>query len=99
MNNAGISAAPGSDGSSTDPKDDATIFDINVFSVVRMLNTFLPLVKAAPAGRIVNMSSEVGSFGLGKEQAAVRKQWMGYCKLLPSSLPPLFPVISHHIPT
>src|SRR5205814_5524330 len=33
----------------------------NVFAVVSMINAMLPLLRKAPAARIVNVSSEVGS--------------------------------------
>jgi NAD(P)-dependent dehydrogenase (short-subunit alcohol dehydrogenase family) len=36
-------------------------FDTNVFAVVEVTQAFLPLLKAAPAGRIVNVSSLLGS--------------------------------------
>ena len=39
-------------------------FDTNVFAVVELTQAFLPLLKAAPAARIVNVSSQLGSLGL-----------------------------------
>jgi NAD(P)-dependent dehydrogenase (short-subunit alcohol dehydrogenase family) len=39
-------------------------FDTNLFAVVEVTNAFLPLIKASPAGRIVNVSSQLGSFGM-----------------------------------
>lgn len=39
-------------------------FDTNVFAVIEVTQAFLPLLKAAPAARIVNLSSQLGSFGL-----------------------------------
>lgn len=39
-------------------------FDTNVFAVVEVTQAFLPLLKAAASGRIVNLSSQLGSFGL-----------------------------------
>ncbi|MBC8139821.1 MAG: SDR family NAD(P)-dependent oxidoreductase, partial [Armatimonadetes bacterium] len=48
--------------SSTVPLDDVrTVFETNVFGVIAVTQAFLPLLKEAPAGRIVNVSSEVGS--------------------------------------
>ncbi|WPB58847.1 SDR family oxidoreductase [Xylophilus sp. GOD-11R] len=38
-------------------------FDTNVFAVVEVTQALLPLLKAAPAGRIVNVSSQLGSLG------------------------------------
>jgi NAD(P)-dependent dehydrogenase (short-subunit alcohol dehydrogenase family) len=39
------------------------VFETNVFGVVAVTNAFLPLLLAAPAARIVNVSSEMGSIG------------------------------------
>lgn len=36
-------------------------FETNVFGIVAVTETFLPLLRAAPAGRIVNVSSTMGS--------------------------------------
>jgi NAD(P)-dependent dehydrogenase (short-subunit alcohol dehydrogenase family) len=40
------------------------VFDTNVFGVIAVTNAFLPLLRRSPAGRIVNVSSEVGSLRL-----------------------------------
>ena len=37
------------------------VYEVNVFGVIRVTNAMLPLVRRAPAARIVNVSSEVGS--------------------------------------
>jgi NAD(P)-dependent dehydrogenase (short-subunit alcohol dehydrogenase family) len=37
------------------------VYEINVFGVVAVTNAMLPLLRRAPAARIVNVSSEVGS--------------------------------------
>jgi NAD(P)-dependent dehydrogenase (short-subunit alcohol dehydrogenase family) len=39
-------------------------FEINFFQVVALTQTLLPLIKKAPAGRIVNLSSVLGSLTL-----------------------------------
>ncbi|MEX3973768.1 SDR family oxidoreductase [Paraburkholderia caribensis] len=39
-------------------------FDTNVFAVIELTQVLLPLLRKAPAGRIVNVSSQLGSFGL-----------------------------------
>jgi NAD(P)-dependent dehydrogenase (short-subunit alcohol dehydrogenase family) len=36
-------------------------FDANLFGVIAVTQAFLPLLRAAPAGRIVNLSSLLGS--------------------------------------
>jgi NAD(P)-dependent dehydrogenase (short-subunit alcohol dehydrogenase family) len=45
-------------------------FDTNVFGVVATTNAFLPLLKLAPAARIVNLSSILGSVGAHKDPAS-----------------------------
>ncbi|MEU5885120.1 SDR family oxidoreductase [Spirillospora sp. NPDC047279] len=39
-------------------------YDTNVFGVVAVTNTMLPLLRRSPAGRIVNLSSELGSLAI-----------------------------------
>lgn len=69
INNAGVASAEGSDIS--DPTDHAAstvsqdilhnIFETNFFAVIALTQTLLPLIKKSPAGRIVNLSSILGS--------------------------------------
>jgi NAD(P)-dependent dehydrogenase (short-subunit alcohol dehydrogenase family) len=40
---------------------DPEVYEVNVFGVIRVTNAMLPLLRRAPAARIVNVSSEVGS--------------------------------------
>ncbi len=72
VNNAGISYA-GKPGLSFEEKLSMTrpstasldevraVFETNVFGVIAVTQAMLPLLREAPAGRIVNVSSEVGS--------------------------------------
>ena len=46
------------------------VFEVNVFSVVAMIQAFLPLLEKSEAGRIVNVSSERGSLGVGEGKVA-----------------------------
>ena len=75
VNNAGIARVPGQDAGDTSgmvplsqmPVEDAAkqfaiIYQTNVFAVVTVTNAFLPLLRKAPAARIVNVSSTRGSF-------------------------------------
>ncbi|SNS95608.1 Short-chain dehydrogenase [Actinomadura meyerae] len=61
VNNAGIS------GGAVHPPDEADletvrrVFDTNLFGVIRVTNAVLPLLRRAPAGRIVNVSSGTAS--------------------------------------
>jgi NAD(P)-dependent dehydrogenase (short-subunit alcohol dehydrogenase family) len=61
VNNAGISGRAGQPPSDADIDDVRAVFDTNVFGVIRVTNAMLPLLRRSPAGRIVNVSSSVGS--------------------------------------
>ena len=63
VNNAGTSsvARRGYPPSQTSLEDMRAVYEINVFGVVAVTNAMLPLLRRAPAARIVNVSSEVGS--------------------------------------
>jgi NAD(P)-dependent dehydrogenase (short-subunit alcohol dehydrogenase family) len=60
VNNAGI-AVGGGPPSATDLDAMRDVYETNVFGVIRVTNAMLPLLRRAPAARIVNVSSEVGS--------------------------------------
>src|SRR6266581_9512974 len=59
VNNAAI--ARGGPPSETDVDEMREVYETNVFGVVIVTNAMLPLLRRAPAARIVNVSSEVGS--------------------------------------
>lgn len=56
--------------SETDLDDMRAIYEINLFGVVTVTNAMLPLLRRAPAARIVNVSSEVGSIGTQTDSSA-----------------------------
>lgn len=71
VNNAGIAA--GSFGGASGPEHSAAdvpldvlekVFQTNFFAQVALTKTLLPLIKKSPAGRIVNLSSILGSLTL-----------------------------------
>ncbi|YCK36427.1 SDR family oxidoreductase [Actinomadura sp. ATCC 39365] len=65
VNNAGV--AGGLDGglpSAVTAQEFRDVYETNVFGVVTVTNAMLPLLRRSPAGRIVNMSSELGSISL-----------------------------------
>jgi NAD(P)-dependent dehydrogenase (short-subunit alcohol dehydrogenase family) len=66
INNAGVSKeAFGSNTSSTvSPSTLRETFDTNFFGLIELTQTLLPLIKKAPEGRIVNLSSILGSLTL-----------------------------------
>jgi NAD(P)-dependent dehydrogenase (short-subunit alcohol dehydrogenase family) len=64
VNNAGITGIAGAapaPPSATSVAALRAVYETNVFGVVAVTNALLPLLRRAPAGRIVNVSSEVGS--------------------------------------
>jgi NAD(P)-dependent dehydrogenase (short-subunit alcohol dehydrogenase family) len=64
VNNAGIARGDGDGRPSGTNLDTArTVFETNVFGPIAVTNAMLPLLRKAPAARIVNVSSEVGSIG------------------------------------
>lgn len=66
INNAGISreAFGGNRTSTTSPEVLHETFDTNFFGVIQLTQTLLPLIRKSPAGRIVNLSSILGSLTL-----------------------------------
>jgi NAD(P)-dependent dehydrogenase (short-subunit alcohol dehydrogenase family) len=61
VNNAGISDGPAHPPSSADVDAVRAVFETNLFGVLTVTNAMLPLLRRAPAARIVNVSSGVGS--------------------------------------
>jgi short-subunit dehydrogenase len=58
VNNAGIGSAGAAEENSVGQA--RTVFDINVFGVIRMTNAVLPHMRAQGSGRIINISSVLG---------------------------------------
>lgn len=56
--------------SETSLEDMRAVYEINLFGVVTVTNAMLPLLHRAPAARIVNVSSEVGSIGSQTDPAS-----------------------------
>ncbi|MEU5991676.1 SDR family oxidoreductase [Spirillospora sp. NPDC047418] len=61
VNNAGISGGPLHLPDEADLDVVRRVFDTNLFGVYRVTNAVLPLLREAPAGRIVNISSGTSS--------------------------------------
>ena len=69
VNNAGIALEPPTALPSATSIDTLrATYETNVFGVVSVTNAFLPLLLRSPAGRIVNVSSEVGSNGVWSDK-------------------------------
>ena len=79
VNNAGIARGTGLPGeTSLDVLRE--VFETNVFGVVAVTNAMLPLLRGAPAARIVNVSSEIGSITLMSDHGS--PMWQ-----MPASVP------------
>jgi NAD(P)-dependent dehydrogenase (short-subunit alcohol dehydrogenase family) len=79
VNNAGIARPDGAevvmDPKSWSPSGASVnamraVFDVNVFGIVTVTNAMLPLLRRADAARIVNVTSEVGSFALTLDESS-----------------------------
>jgi NAD(P)-dependent dehydrogenase (short-subunit alcohol dehydrogenase family) len=76
VNNAGTATVSrrGFPPSQTSLDDMRAVYEINVFGVVTVTNAMLPLLRRAEAGRIVNVSSEVGSITSQSDPASPLSQ-------------------------
>jgi NAD(P)-dependent dehydrogenase (short-subunit alcohol dehydrogenase family) len=77
INNAGIAPAGGLGNITTQVSDEAllSVFSTNLFAVVALTRHLLPLIKKAPAGRIVNLSSILGSLALHADPKSPIFNW------------------------
>jgi NAD(P)-dependent dehydrogenase (short-subunit alcohol dehydrogenase family) len=64
VNNAGIAGGFSGAPSEATADDMREVYETNVFGVVSVTNAMLPLLRRSAAGRIVNMSSHLGSLSL-----------------------------------
>lgn len=63
VNNAGISGGYKRPADLT-VEDVQNVYNTNVFGIVRMMNTFIPLLEQSEQPVVVNVSSGLGSFGM-----------------------------------
>ncbi len=77
INNAGISPMPPDDGKASEISVDATrsIFETNVFGVVLVTQAFLPLLRRSTDGRILMISSGMGSLTRLIDPASGLSRW------------------------
>ena len=71
VNNAGIAGTFAGAPSHATAADLREVYETNVFGVVSVTNAMLPLLRQSPAGRIVNLSSHVGSLTLNSDPGSV----------------------------
>jgi NAD(P)-dependent dehydrogenase (short-subunit alcohol dehydrogenase family) len=67
VNNAGIAGSFVGAPSAATADDMREVYETNVFGVVAVTHAMLPLLRRSTAGRIVNMSSHVGSLTLSSD--------------------------------
>ncbi|GAB3393125.1 SDR family NAD(P)-dependent oxidoreductase [Humibacter soli] len=77
INNAGISGG-GTTAPDVTADDMRRVFETNVFGVVRVTHAFLPLLQAATAPSVINVSSGLGSFTMVTETDAGRFRTLAY---------------------
>ena len=70
VNNAGISGGAGGSPSEITRARMRQVYETNVFGVVAVTNALLPLLRRSAAGRIVNLSSGLGSLTLSSDPAS-----------------------------
>lgn len=70
VNNAGITGDFHGRPSAATAGQLREVYDTNVFGVLTVTNAMLPLLRRSPAGRIVNLSSTVGSLTLNADFAS-----------------------------
>lgn len=70
VNNAGISGGAGRSPSEITRARMRQVYETNVFGVVAVTNALLPLLRRSAAGRIVNLSSGLGSLTLSSDPAS-----------------------------
>jgi NAD(P)-dependent dehydrogenase (short-subunit alcohol dehydrogenase family) len=79
VNNAGIAVGGGTP-SATSLDVMREVFETNVVGAITVTNALLPLLRRAPAARIVNVSSEIGSVSFMSDRASPAWQ-------MPASIP------------
>ena len=70
INNAGI-VGPYKDAADLTGADALAVFDTNVFSIVRMTEAFVPLLRKSSAPAIVNVTSGLGSFAAVHDESRI----------------------------
>jgi NAD(P)-dependent dehydrogenase (short-subunit alcohol dehydrogenase family) len=74
VNNAGIGNASASPSTQSLPAM-RTLFETNLYGAIAVTQAFLPLLERAPAARIVNVSSSLGSLRLAADPTSRIAAW------------------------
>lgn len=67
INNAGIALDNHEDAATLSIDTIRKEFDVNFFGAVSMIQAFIPLLKKSKSGKIINVSSNMGSLGLASD--------------------------------
>jgi NAD(P)-dependent dehydrogenase (short-subunit alcohol dehydrogenase family) len=80
VNNAGVILDFGESAVDVDINKVRETFEINVFSQMELTQKLIPLLKKSPAGRVVNLSSILGSLTLNSDPKSPIGEWraLGY---------------------
>jgi NAD(P)-dependent dehydrogenase (short-subunit alcohol dehydrogenase family) len=78
VNNAGISPDAGMAPSAAPIAAVRQTFETNVFGLIELTQTLLPLLRKSEAGRIVNVSSVLGSLSLNANFEANLGEWRSF---------------------
>ena len=78
VNNAGVGLDKGMKPSETPIHLIRQSFETNVFALVELTQTLLPLLRKSDAGRIVNVSSVLGSLNLNADLNAQLGDWRSF---------------------
>ena len=81
VNNAGISVGEGHGRNSTEsvtPKALRATFDVNFFGLVELTQRLVPLLRKSDAGRIVNISSILGSLAIHSREGGMSYKPFAY---------------------
>jgi NAD(P)-dependent dehydrogenase (short-subunit alcohol dehydrogenase family) len=75
VNNAGIFIDAGSNAKNVEIELVRKTFDVNLFAQIELTQKFIPLLEKSPAGRIVNLSSILGSLTLNADPNSPFGEW------------------------
>lgn len=77
VNNAGVFQDWGTSAFAVTEETMRETYETNVLGPFRTMQAFLPLLKKSPAGRVVNLSSVLGSVGLAADPSTVYSKSRG----------------------